>query len=207
MKPTPSPKMKPFLPWAAFGTAVVLATLLMLSVSNRYLTHFQKPYSFDAKSEPTVEIIDAPIVLETDAKPSVRNQIGRTTDISQNNSVDLHYSERNLKPNASEDSLRLSEARWMPDAALRQAVRETLDLPAHHLLTPADLQHLTSLDVRYKEIVDLTGLEHATDLEALVLIENKIHDISPLFGLTQLDLLIWAATRFQTYVRSPHSRV
>ena len=45
MKPAPSPKMKPFLPWVAFGTAVIVATLLMLSVSNPYLAHFQKLYS------------------------------------------------------------------------------------------------------------------------------------------------------------------
>ena len=45
MKPTPSPKMEPFLPWVAFGTAVVVATLLILSVSNQYLAHFQKLYS------------------------------------------------------------------------------------------------------------------------------------------------------------------
>ncbi|RKU19255.1 hypothetical protein C6500_11185 [Candidatus Poribacteria bacterium] len=187
LKPTPSPKMEPFLPWAAFGTAVVLATLLMLSVSNQYLAHFQKPYSFEAASEPTVEIIDAPIVLETDAKPSVRNQIGQTSTISKNNSAGLQISEKVSTPNASEDSLRLSETQWMPDPALRQAVREKLDIPVDTPLTRAYLQeHLTSLDVRYKEIVDLTGLEHATDLQALVLIGNKIHDISPLSGLTGL---------------------
>ena len=45
MKPTPSPKMEPFLPWVAFGTALVVATLLILSVSNQYLAHFQKLYS------------------------------------------------------------------------------------------------------------------------------------------------------------------
>ncbi|MCY4571140.1 MAG: RNA polymerase sigma factor [Candidatus Poribacteria bacterium] len=47
MKPTPSPKMKPFLPWIAIGTAVVVATLLILSVSTPYLAHFQKLYSID----------------------------------------------------------------------------------------------------------------------------------------------------------------
>ena len=150
------------------------------------LTYFQKPYSFEAESAPTVEIIEAPIVLETDAKPSVRNQIGQTTTISKSNSAGLHDPERDLTPNASKDSLKLSEGRWMPDAALRQAVRETLKLPAHHLLAPEDLQHLTTLDVRYKGIVDLIGLEHATDLQALVLIGNKIRDISPLSGLTGL---------------------
>ena len=45
MKPTPSPKIEPFLPWVAFGTALVVATLLILSVSNQYLAHFQKLYS------------------------------------------------------------------------------------------------------------------------------------------------------------------
>ena len=187
LKPVPSPKMEPLLPWAAFGTAVVLATLLMLSVSNQYLARFQKPYSFEAASQPTVEIIDAPIVLETDAKPSVRNQIGQTTVISKSNSAGLQVSKKVSTPNASEDSLRLSETQWMPDPALRQAVREKLGIPTDDPLTQAYLQqHLTSLDVRYKGIVDLTGLEHATDLQALVLIGNKIHDISPLSGLTGL---------------------
>ncbi|MDE0325769.1 MAG: sigma-70 family RNA polymerase sigma factor [Candidatus Poribacteria bacterium] len=84
MKPTPSPKMEPFLPWVAFGTAVVVATLLMLSASNQYLTRFQRPYSFEAESEPTVEIIDAPIVLDIVSKPAVRNRIGRAVAPDEN---------------------------------------------------------------------------------------------------------------------------
>ena len=109
LKLSPPSATKPLLPWAAFGTAVVLVTLLMLSVSNQYLAHFQKPYSFEAESEPTVEIIDAPIVLETDAKPSVRNQIGQTTTISKSSSAGLQVSEKVSTLNASENSLRLSD--------------------------------------------------------------------------------------------------
>ena len=109
LKLTPPSATKPLLPWAAFGTAVVLVTLLMLSVSNQYSAHFQKPYSFEAESEPTVEIIDAPIVLETDAKPSVRNQIGQVTTISKSNSAGLQVSEKVSTPNTSENSLRLSD--------------------------------------------------------------------------------------------------
>ena len=45
MKPTPSPKMKPFVPWVAFGTALVVGALLIFSVSNQHLPHFQKLYS------------------------------------------------------------------------------------------------------------------------------------------------------------------
>ena len=48
MQPTPSPKRAPFLPPVTIGTALVVATLFFLSVSNfghRYLAHLQKLYS------------------------------------------------------------------------------------------------------------------------------------------------------------------
>ncbi len=79
MKPTPTATGKPLLPWAAFGAATILVTLLLLGLNNQYLVRFQKPYSFEAQSEPTIEIIDTPIVLDVDAKPAVRNRIGRAT--------------------------------------------------------------------------------------------------------------------------------
>ena len=73
IKQTPSPVGKPLLPWAAFGAAAVLV-ILLLGASNQYLTRFQQPYSFEAQSEPTIEIVDAPITLEIDAKPAVQNR-------------------------------------------------------------------------------------------------------------------------------------
>ena len=188
INPTSIPVGKPLLPWIALG-ATGLLVILMLSVSNQYLARFQKPYSFEAVSEPTIEIIEAPIVLDIDAKPALRNQVGRTDIPNKSSSASLQTSERDATPNTAADSRRLSGTQWMPDTALRQAIRETLKIPAHLPMTPADLQRLTVLDVREKGIVDLTGLEHATNLWALVLIENKIHDLSPLSGLTQLSFL------------------
>ncbi len=188
INPTSIPIGKPLLPWIALG-ATGLLVILMLSVSNQYLARFQKPYSFEAVSEPTIEIIEAPIVLDIDAKPALRNQVGRADIPNKSSSASLQTSERDSTPNTAADSRRLSGTQWMPDTALRQAIRETLKIPAHLPMTPADLQRLTVLDVREKGIVDLTGLEHATHLRTLVLIENKIHDISPLSGLTQLSFL------------------
>ena len=79
------------------------------------------------------------------------------------------------------------EAHWMPDPALREAVRERLGIPADSPLTQAYLQeHLTVLQAINKGIVDLTGLEHATDLQVLGLPRNNISDLSPLSGLTGL---------------------
>ena len=48
MNPTPpskiSPKVEPFLPWVAIGTALIVVTLLIFSVSDQHLAQFQKLY-------------------------------------------------------------------------------------------------------------------------------------------------------------------
>ena len=92
LKPTPPQVGKPLLPWAAFGTAVLLI-VLMLGTHNQYLARFQQPYSFEAESEPTVEIVDAPITLHLFSKPAVRNQIGRAATATKNIGTDLRTSE------------------------------------------------------------------------------------------------------------------
>ncbi len=70
----PAPN-KPVLPWALSAASAVLIFLLM-GVGTQYLSRFQKPYSLNATSEPTVEIIDAVFVYDSPAKPAVRNQVG-----------------------------------------------------------------------------------------------------------------------------------
>ena len=75
IKPVPPQSGKPLLPWAAFGTAAVFI-LLMLGVGSQYLFRFQKPYNLNAQMETTVEIIDAPVVIDTQAEPDLRNQTG-----------------------------------------------------------------------------------------------------------------------------------
>ena len=74
INPIPSPTPKPLTPWIAFGTTIFLIVLL-LGASNHYFTRFQRPYSFEAISEPTIEIIDTAIILDTDIKPDERNQV------------------------------------------------------------------------------------------------------------------------------------
>ena len=111
MKPTPAPVSKPFLPWVALGTAVVLIALL-LGISNQYLARFQKPYSFAAQSEPTIEIIDTPITFAIDSKPDLRNQTGRVATPSENGSVAPQDSENVLAPNTQKNPFRPSISQW-----------------------------------------------------------------------------------------------
>ena len=78
LKPAAPSGSKPFVPWA-IGVSTLAVVLLMLGIGNQHLSRFQKPYSFDATSEMTVEIIEAPVVLNLEAKPDIRTQLGGAT--------------------------------------------------------------------------------------------------------------------------------
>ena len=74
----------------------------------------------------------------------------------------------------------------IPDANLRNAIREALKLPAGAPITQADMRELTELEARHSQIANLTGLEYAMNLSVLKLYANPFEDISPLANLTQL---------------------
>ncbi len=114
IKPVSPPTGKPLLPWMALGTATVLV-ILLLGVSHQYLARFQRPYSFEAQSEPTIEIIEAVVVLETDARPDMRNQIGQAATAGKNNSVGSQVPEEVLAPNASENFPNLLASNATPE--------------------------------------------------------------------------------------------
>ena len=112
INPASPPTGKPSLPWAAFGAATVLV-ILLLGVSSRYLTRFQKPYSFEAQSEPTIEIVDAPIVLDTTSKPDIQNRLGRAIIPGRSDKTGSQVSETVLASNNTwGDSRKFSGAQW-----------------------------------------------------------------------------------------------
>ena len=115
LQPTPPPIGKPLFPWGAFGIATLLVALL-LGATDQYLARFQRPYSFEAVSQPTVELIDTFIVLDVDSKPDVRNQIGRATSTGKNSGAGLQASETPLVSDAQGNSLRFSTAQWTQKA-------------------------------------------------------------------------------------------
>ena len=110
---TPPANWKPFIPWMALGTAAVLV-MLLLSASNQYFLRFQKPYSFEAESERTVEIIDAPVVFKSEAKQAVRNQAGRAAATDRNGNDGVQVSESVLASNAQNEVVKSSASRWTP---------------------------------------------------------------------------------------------
>ena len=75
---------------------------------------------------------------------------------------------------------------WMPDANLRVAVREDLGLAADAELTQAKMADLINLHESKAGITNITGIEHATNLQTFVLWGNSFSDLSPLTNLTAL---------------------
>ena len=77
----------------------------------------------------------------------------------------------------------------IPDPNLREAIRETLQLPVGSPITQQDMEKLHHLDAYDMGIADLTGLEYANNLESLNAWDNPILDLTPLANLTELRVL------------------
>ena len=83
IKPAAPSGGKPVMPWA-IAASTLAVVLLMLGIGNQqHAIRFQQPYSLDAASEMTIELIDAPFVLNRTSKPDVRTQIGSTNTPSK----------------------------------------------------------------------------------------------------------------------------
>ena len=86
----------------------------------------------------------------------------------------------------------------IPDPNLRQAIRETLQLPDGVPITQLEMGRLRELEAEQREITDLTGLEFASNLTGLFVRGNWNNtisssssslDLSPLSNLTELKVL------------------
>ncbi len=77
---------KPLVPLAMSAAAAIFVILLM-GVGAQNLIHFQEPYQLDATSESMIEIVDTQYVLDTSAKPALRNQIGRSDVTGKSNGI------------------------------------------------------------------------------------------------------------------------
>ena len=119
IKPTAPAGGKPWIPWAIAASTTALVVLLIGSAT-QYLTRFQQPYSFEATSEMTVELIDTSIVRASKQKLSPRNQVGNSDTPGKNSGranretdafqVGANQSEQPEKPaiiNAKESTVRL----------------------------------------------------------------------------------------------------
>ena len=118
LKPVSPSGSKPLVPWA-IAVSTLAVVLLMLGVGTEYLSRFQRPYSFDAASEMTVELIEAPVVLNLDSKPDVRTQLGNVNTPNKSDTSNRQPNEVSaLVADAQSDETVKDYSRWeLPKAA------------------------------------------------------------------------------------------
>ena len=92
LKPIVPASSKPLLPWM-ISAATAIFLFLIIGAGSQSLVRFQRPYNINAPSETTVEIIEAPLVLDIQAKPDLRNQAGRFEIIGKNTGAGTQLSE------------------------------------------------------------------------------------------------------------------
>ena len=80
IKPTSPSVSKPWLPWG-LSFASTLLVILMVGMGPQALSRFQQPYSLDATSEMTIELVEAPVTLAVELKRDLRNQHGNANSI------------------------------------------------------------------------------------------------------------------------------
>ena len=80
----------------------------------------------------------------------------------------------------------------IPDTNLRAAIAEELGKNPNAPITVEEMEGLERLEARNRDIQDLTGLQFATNLNALFLNNNQMSDLSPIAGLINLRVLdLW----------------
>ncbi|MXY99325.1 sigma-70 family RNA polymerase sigma factor, partial [Candidatus Poribacteria bacterium] len=118
LKPIAPSGSKPLVPWAIAASTIAII-FLMLGIGNQHLSRFQKPYSFNAASEMKIELIEAPVVLNLEAKPDIRTQLGSVSTPSEGDTANQQPDDVSASVVETEsDETSKNHAHWkLPKAA------------------------------------------------------------------------------------------
>ena len=162
LKPTPSGS-KPLIPWAVVASTAVLIAL-MLGFGNQHLARFQIPYSLDAQSEMSVELVEAPIVQDIIVEPEVRNQIGSTNAGGKSNRPKQNPDEVLLaaaEANKEVKDVPNRQQEWIGyERPVMASAENLLSTPEGDLYTLTTDGHLYILknDEEWKHIINISSL-------------------------------------------------
>ena len=163
LKPVAPSGSKPLVPWGTIGVATLVVVFLMLGLSNQYLARFQKPYNFHATSEMTVEIIEAPVVLNLESKPDIRTQIGNAEAPSKNDGAGQQPDEVLFAAaQADGEDISIPKQQWIQGSSLGDTSAETL------LTTPErEIYVIDGYGAIYKSSHEATGWQYVNNIKSL----------------------------------------
>ncbi len=163
LKPITPSNSKPFVPWGTIAVSTLAVVLLMLGVGSQYLSRFQRPYSFDAASEMTVDIIETPVMLDIESKPDVRTQLGSAAAPSKNDGSGQQPDEVLFAAAQAEgEDVSIPKQQWIQGSSLGDTSAETL------LTTPEGEIYIIDGGGRiYKLPVDGTEWRYVYDIKSL----------------------------------------
>ncbi|RKU12965.1 hypothetical protein C6503_16615 [Candidatus Poribacteria bacterium] len=113
IKPVSPPVSKPWIPWG-LSFASTFLVILMMGAGPRALSRFQQPYNLKATSEMTIELVDAPIVLELEHKSDALTQFGHTDTPGKNGKSGFQAESLLVAAaHAEEIDLPVSQSQWV----------------------------------------------------------------------------------------------
>ena len=161
LKPIAPSGSKPFAPWA-IGISTLTVVLLMLGIGNQHLSRFQKPYSFDAASEMTVELIEAPVVLNLESEPDIRTQLGNSAARSKNDGAGQPPDEVLFAAAQAEgENVSVSKREWIQTEPVKGSRAQILHVTPEgelYTLSNDNLYKLQDDEKRWQHISDITSL-------------------------------------------------
>ena len=163
LKPTAPSGGKPLVPWGTIGVSALAVVFLMLGIGNQQLSRFQRPYNFDATSEMTVDLIEAPVILNLEAKPDVRTQLGSTAAPSKNEGAGQQPDEVLFAAaQADGEDVSVPKQQWIQAGPIKGS-------EADGLLATPDGEFYASADRQiYKLEADGNGWQHLFDFNPLI---------------------------------------
>ena len=161
LKPVAPSGSKPLVPWAV-GVSTLVVVFLMLGVGTQYLSRFQKPYSFDATSEMTVDIIEVPVVLNLESKPDIRTQLRNSSVPSKNDGAGQHRDEVLFAAAQTEgEDVSVLKQEWIQSEPVKGSRAKILNVtPEGELYTLSDdnLYKLQDDEKQWQHLSDITSL-------------------------------------------------
>ena len=114
IKPASPSVSKPWIPWG-LSLASTFLVILMMGAGPRALSRFQQPYSLDATSEMTIELVEDPVLPALELKRDLKNQYGITDNIGSSSSPGTKTNAKLLAAAQADTTAQLeTKPKWIP---------------------------------------------------------------------------------------------